>query len=399
MKMKRVNIYAAVLGFAFLAVTAPVAVADERLFFIGNSYSQFHNGLDWIVKNLMEEASPNAVIETGRSFSNGASLSRHLGNIDGTNGDTALRQALITGDNTSWDLVVLQDQSTIPAFIFSDLWYQSRDAGVELHNLIEPTGAAMMFLETWGRQGALDDFFTDYTTMQRYLTKGMREYQKAANSPESSPPRSFVAPAGLAFQLVYDDTIAAGGTYESSPFADLYMPSDGSHPSWEGSYLTSLVIYAAYTGLSVADLEWVPGGISPERRDYLKSKADQAVFEDDTFYPSLAQERAFPTTPKIKYTPSPARAPTPTYSILNGNPSILGGNPVTTSYYASPSAAPSPMMSLNQNGDPVNQNGDPVISVQNGDSVNSAAESSAPRTAGTVMVTLLSAAIGWIIAM
>ena len=38
--------------------------------------------------------------------------------------------------------------------------------------------------------------------------------------------------------------------------------------------------------VSVAELEWAPDGIGAERRDYLQSKADAAVFDDDMFYPS-----------------------------------------------------------------------------------------------------------------
>jgi hypothetical protein len=192
------------------------------------------------------------------------------------------RQSLITGNNTSWDFVILQDQSAVPADIYSELWWDSLDAGVELNKLIEPTGAVTMFLLTWGRQKGLgsDDFFTDFLKMQAYLNAGYRQYQLAANNP-----RSFVAPAGIAYQLIYDETILVGGTETSSPFSDLYS-GDGSHPSVQGSYFSACVMYAAYTGLSVAELEWAPEGIGVERRDYLQSKADEAVFDDDTFYPS-----------------------------------------------------------------------------------------------------------------
>jgi hypothetical protein len=41
------------------------------------------------------------------------------------------------------------------------------------------------------------------------------------------------------------------------------------------------VIYAAYTSLLVAELEWAPEDIEAERRDYLQSKGDEG-----TFYPS-----------------------------------------------------------------------------------------------------------------
>jgi hypothetical protein len=132
-----------------------------------------------------------------------------------------------------------------------------------------------MFLLTWSRQKGLgsDDFFPGFLKMQAYLNSGYRQYQLAAKNP-----RSFVAPAGIAYQLMYDETILGEGTEISSPFSGLY-------PSVQGSYLSVRAIYAAYTGLSVAELEWAPEGIGAERRDYLQSKADEAVFDDDTFYP------------------------------------------------------------------------------------------------------------------
>ena len=169
---------------------------------------------------------------------------------------------MITGNNTSWDLVVLQDQSVVPAYVYSDIWEASLAAGAEIHRLIQPSGAVTMFLETWGRQTGLDgdSLFTDFPTMQAYLNFGYQKYQQAANNP-----RSFVAPAGIAFQLIYDDTILAGGTASSSPFRDLYK-GDGSHPDVQGTYLSACVIYAAYTGRSVAELEWAPNGIDAERR-------------------------------------------------------------------------------------------------------------------------------------
>jgi hypothetical protein len=100
----KINVCAAIVGF-FLAVMAPAALTDEaeqRIFFFGNSNTYFHDGLDWIVKNLLEEAF-NTTVEAQASTYNGARLPRHLQDLDGTNGDTAPRQALITGNNTRWD--------------------------------------------------------------------------------------------------------------------------------------------------------------------------------------------------------------------------------------------------------------------------------------------------------
>jgi hypothetical protein len=106
-------------------------------------------------KALLEEAL-NTTVEAQASTCTAyaARLPRHLQDLDGTNGDTAARQTLITGNNTSWDLVVLQDQSGVPAYTFSAPWWDSLEAGVELNKLVEPTGAITMFLLTSGPQNA-----------------------------------------------------------------------------------------------------------------------------------------------------------------------------------------------------------------------------------------------------
>jgi hypothetical protein len=317
----------------FFAVMAPVASADQRIYFFGNSYTYFSGGMELMVKALLEEAL-STTVEAKRSAPGGAKLPGHLRDLDGTNGDTVQRQALITGNNTSWDLVVLQDQSVVPAYVYSDIWEDSLNAGVELNNLIEPTGAVTMFLSTWGRQRGLgpDHFFSDYLKMQAYLNLGYRKYQLAANSPQS-----FVAPAGVAFQLIYDDTILAGGTEAASQFNDLYKP-DGSHPSQQGSYLAACVIYAAYTGLSAAELEWAPKGIGAERRDYLQSKADEAVFDDDTFFPSRWDLPDF-VSPGDKMEPTEASVPPP--AAPTASPSVAPSAVPSAAPSAVPSTAPS----------------------------------------------------------
>jgi hypothetical protein len=360
MKMLKVSIYAAAVIAGFLlALMAPVASADERIFFFGNSLTYYNGGMERMVKALLEEAS-NTTVEAQASTQNSAKLPRHLQELDGTNGDTAARQALITGNNTSWDLVVLQDQSSVPAYTYSEVWYDSLEAGVELNKLIEPTGAVTMFLHTWGYRDGVDGaiLLPDFPSMQNFLDFGYRQYQLAANNPQS-----FVAPAGIAFQLIFDDTIWAGGTKSNSHFTDLY-DGDGVHPSDQGSYLAACVIYAAYTGLPATGLAWKPGPVNAERRDYLQSKADEAVFDDDTFFPSRWDVPGFvgpgdnlePTEPSVSPPAAPTTSPSISPSASNGNPGLLAAE--------------------------------------------SAAETStAPRTAGMVMALLAEAAIAWVISM
>lgn len=71
----------------------------------------------------------------------------------------------------------------------------------------------------------MTNYTQTFSTMQQYLTGGYREYQQTVNNPWS-----FVAPAGLAFQLIYGGIIRAGGTDTSAPLSDLNN-DDESHPS------------------------------------------------------------------------------------------------------------------------------------------------------------------------
>jgi hypothetical protein len=271
----------AALAGLFLAVMAPVALAEKRIYFFGNEDTSVSGGMDNMVQALLEEAL-HETVETQANLWNSAKLVDHLQDLNKTDGYSLPRQALITGNNTKWDLVVLQDQSALPAYPYSGLWNESRDAGVEMNKLIEPTGAVTMFLLTWGHQRGLetDKFFPDYAKMQDYLNYGIHEYWQAASSP-----RSFVAPAGIAFRLIYDEEIAVGGSADSKSFRELYDDYEGSNPSEQGSYLSACVIFCAYTGLRVSELMWAPSSIRADRRDYLQKIAEQAVFKDPAFSP------------------------------------------------------------------------------------------------------------------
>lgn len=274
-----------------LIVAGPRAHAQDRLLFVGNSYTFYSGGLEVMVDNLMEEAT-GAAVDAQAVTAGGYRLTQHLEDADGTNGERPLRQALVTGDNTEWDLVVLQGQSQIPAFpMVQTEWTDSRDAAVSLNELIAPTGAHTMFFLTWGRRDGDSrnpGRFPDFSTMQGYLTAGYEAFRDVSSS-EVRP--TYIAPVGVAFELVYDDVAGAGDVPEDSgtSFYRLYA-SDGSHPSTEGSYLAACVMFAAYTGLSPESLEWAPVGVAAGRRDYLQAIAAESVFDaTDWLYPTPSE--------------------------------------------------------------------------------------------------------------
>ena len=80
--------------------------------------------------------------------------------------------------------------------------------------------------------------------MQEHLKNGYFQY---AYDQHSGAP-VVVIPAGLAFEKIYDDLVAAGDNPldASSLFWQLYG-GDGSHPALAGTYLTACTIFGALT--------------------------------------------------------------------------------------------------------------------------------------------------------
>jgi hypothetical protein len=187
-----------------------------RILFIGNSFTQ-RNDLPSLVAGLLE-AGGGEPIETERVIANGASLRRHW------NGGTA-RERLEAG---SWDLVVLQEQSTLP--IKNRARYHEN---VRLfHPLIQAQGARTALYLTWARRHAPES--------QRELDAAVDEIAGELDT--------VVVPVGPAWEQVL--------AHPSAP--ELY-DTDGSHPSPAGSYLAACVFYAVLSGRS-------PEGLSAPRQ-------------------------------------------------------------------------------------------------------------------------------------
>jgi hypothetical protein len=145
---------------------APVALARRTDLFFGNSYTYFNGGgMELMVKkaarrsfehNRWLKPVPQAVQKLPRHLKISTEPTRRRGKRDH-------RQP-----STGWDLeFVLQDQSAVPAFVFSDLWYDSLEAGVELNSLAT-TGAVTMFPPNvgspiWRRPGLI---LLNYLKMQ-----------------------------------------------------------------------------------------------------------------------------------------------------------------------------------------------------------------------------------------
>jgi hypothetical protein len=264
-----------------LLVARPAGAAEHRVLFVGNSYS-FANGDQGLAggyEALLKEAGED--VDTELAAKGGWTLAQHFGDA-GTPGEK-LYDLLGKGEQT-WTAVVLQEQSRVPAWhdqLVQD-WFDSLNGAQGLDGMIETAGAQTVFLMTWGRRegdNEVIDLFPDFMTMQNALTAGYMKYSELLSTPDRPV---LIAPAGLAWQAVWEDAVAQGKDPldPEGTFWRLYT-SDGSHPSQLGSYLATLVVYATITGNDPEQTAWVPSGVNEEEVAYLREVARRVVLGED----------------------------------------------------------------------------------------------------------------------
>lgn len=215
--------------------------SSVSILMMGNSYTGANN-LASLVEGVIDADNINATVGTVNG--GGMKLPQHWSNVNtsGNQWNTTLR-------GSSWDYVVLQDQSQVPSFPSSNsMWQDSKNASVLLSDAIADEGAETVMFMTWGyRDGdSLNAFNNNFTSMQARLTEG---YTRYAENISSAGNPVWIAPVGLAYKSVHDAVVADGDdpTLSGNLFYDLYT-SDGSHPSLSGSYLAACVFHSTLTG-------------------------------------------------------------------------------------------------------------------------------------------------------
>jgi hypothetical protein len=241
------------------------------MLFLGNSYT-FMGNLDEVTLALFLAAGGDPSSE--RLAQPGMRFIEHVAEIerDGSAWQLAFQ--------SPQDWVFLQEQSQIPGFPEgqSDL-VQSQGAAVSLDTSAAAIGAQTMFVMTWGRRDGDSqnpELYPDFLTMQAALAEGYASYVNLASADGST---AWLAPAGLAWQRVYQDQLDAGADplTVGGPFHALYI-DDGSHPSERGTYLTACVIYSSVTGLSP---EGLPAPEAVTDAAYLQAVAAEIVLSGE----------------------------------------------------------------------------------------------------------------------
>jgi hypothetical protein len=184
--------------------------------FVGNSYSF---GVPKAFAKLAKDHGKS--VRVGHATYGGWTLKRHAAN------EPTLRKIR----EGRWDVVVLQEQSEIPAWSS-----RKRDTAMfpplrTLVTEVRKTGAVPVLYQTWGRRdGAKGHLGDDFHAMSARLRSG---YQAAAQNAGGL----LVIPVGDAWEK----------EFSAGQGPNLYM-DDGSHPSTLGNELTAKVFYQAFFG-------------------------------------------------------------------------------------------------------------------------------------------------------
>ncbi|WP_328992888.1 hypothetical protein OG394_01365 [Kribbella sp. NBC_01245] len=200
-----------------------------RILFIGNSYTS-RNNLPGLIAGL---ASARGTTVDHRLISaGGASLRQHL------NAGTALA-AIAEG---AYDVVVLQEQSTLPAKNAKRMHEGVRD----FHTAIEAAGARTALYMTWARRNAPE--------AQQAIT--------AAYASVGAELGATVVPVGM----VWEEFLR---TYDEPVLHD----ADNSHPALAGSYLAACVFLIALFGEDPVGIDVPVKGLDPETAALLREAA------------------------------------------------------------------------------------------------------------------------------
>lgn len=267
--MKRRHLLAIILLFCAGCLPAfaqqrlgqpPAAIGGKplRILFIGNSYT-YVNSLPEMVKGMaMDRHHP---VEVKMVAFGSYTLEDHWNDGEKTG---KARAELANG---TWDYVVLQDQSEMPAM---DPEYCLK-AGAKWAAAIKKKGAVPVF----------------YLTPAHYeKPKEMIEFQNKLNSTYAQEARDgggLLAPAGPAFLL----------SYRRDPGLRLHS-QDNSHFNLYGTYLAACVIYSTITGESANGLITLRNS-NAKTITWLQKTADAAIKEGKTL---AAEKKSPPATDK-----------------------------------------------------------------------------------------------------
>jgi len=228
-----------------------------NVLFIGNSYT-FYNNLPSLISSIAN--SMDDYLNTEGSLVGGATLQSHTNNNNTTN--------LIMNGN--WDYVVLQEQSQYPSF---PLWQVEQDVfpyASQLNDLINQYNECgnTVFFMTWGRENGDESNCPSWPPVCTY--EGMDDLLRERYMIMVDDNNALASPVGAVWRSIRD----------SGYNIDLYS-SDGSHPSFLGSYAAAVCFYTTLFQKNPLEIPWNPDlGVSENTAQIIKETVKLVVYDN-----------------------------------------------------------------------------------------------------------------------
>ena len=233
------------------------AQTTYRVLFLGNSYT-YVNNLPVILSNLALAGGDSLIHDS--STPGGYTMEGHS-----TNATTLSKIALGT-----WDYVTIQGQSQRSAFHPTQVANEVYPYAKILADSIRAANPCTepVFFMTWGRKNGDQSNCANYPPVCTF--EGMQTRLKTSYVQMANDNNCTVAPCGI-------------GYWESrlqNPSLDLYS-SDGSHPSYAGSYLSACVFYATFFRKTPVGLNFY-GSLDSMTATFLQNVAETVVMDSLT---------------------------------------------------------------------------------------------------------------------
>lgn len=239
---------------AALIMAATVSATTKRVLFIGNSYI-YTNNMPLLFQSLALSLGDTLIYD--ESDPGGYTLQQH----------TTYAPTITKIFSQQWDVVLIQEQSQLPAFDPAQVAAEVFPYATRLDSMVNAndTCTQTLFMMTWGRptgDHANCPFYPPICTYQG-MQQGLREsYMQMATDNGG-----IVAPVGMAFKVMLDSAY--------TPW--LYSP-DSSHPEVAGSYIEACVLYGSIFHKPTLNASYLSGLTATEAR-LLQRIADKVVFD------------------------------------------------------------------------------------------------------------------------
>lgn len=226
----------------------------KKALFLGNSYTYF-NDLPSLVSQIAYSKGDS--LFAVKYTPGGYTFQLH-------SQDPMTRAAIAAGP---WDVVILQEQSQLPALWPDSVAVTTYPFADTLNRLIRENDSCSLtlFFMTWGRKYGDQEFCPVYPPVCTY--NGMQARLRESYLAMGMMFNAEVSPVGAAWKT----------TRAMNPGIELYQ-SDNSHPSLSGSYLAACTFYAAIFHKSPAG-GFVPAGIPQTTADSLQLIAFHTVLD------------------------------------------------------------------------------------------------------------------------